>query len=108
MKIFSRKKGEAFNSGKRYTITEKSYIIYIIDGWHYFYCAWWNIDVGLPKYKDRDRKFFLFARKIYTETNIQEGDIALQIIKKRAMLIKHRSFFMLQMFIVLQWYCLPE
>jgi hypothetical protein len=39
-----------------------------IDGWHYFYCAWWNIDVGLPKYRDRDRRFFLFARKIYTDT----------------------------------------
>jgi hypothetical protein len=39
-----------------------------IDGWHYFYCGWWHIDVGLPKYRDRDRRFFLFARKIYTET----------------------------------------
>lgn len=39
-----------------------------IDGWHYFYCGWWPIDVGLPKYRDRDRRFFLFARKIYTET----------------------------------------
>jgi hypothetical protein len=39
-----------------------------IDGWHYFYCGWWNIDVGLPKYRDRDRRFFLFARKIYNET----------------------------------------
>jgi hypothetical protein len=39
-----------------------------IDGWHYFYCGWWNIDVGLPKYRDRDRRFFLFARKIFNET----------------------------------------
>jgi len=39
-----------------------------IDGWHYFYCAWWNIDVGLPQYRDRDRKFFIFARYIYNET----------------------------------------
>ena len=39
-----------------------------IDGWHYFYCGWWSIDVGLPKYRDRDRRFFLFARKIFTET----------------------------------------
>jgi len=39
-----------------------------IDGWHYFYCAWWHIDIGLPDYKERDRKFFLFARKIQTET----------------------------------------
>ena len=39
-----------------------------IDGWHYMYIAWWHIDVGLPKYRSRDRKFFLFARMIYTET----------------------------------------
>ncbi len=39
-----------------------------IDGWHYFYCAWWKIDTGLPEYRDRDRRFFLFARYIYTET----------------------------------------
>jgi len=38
-----------------------------IDGWNYFYCGWWHIDVGLPKYRDRDRRFFLFARKIYNE-----------------------------------------
>src|SRR5690606_31220780 len=43
-----------------------------IDGWHYFYCGWWNIDVGLPKYRDRDRRFFLFARKIFTETKAPE------------------------------------
>ena len=39
-----------------------------IDGWHYFYCGWWHIDKGLPEYRDRDRRFFLFARKIYNET----------------------------------------
>jgi len=39
-----------------------------IDGWNYFYIAWWKIDVGLPKFRDRDRKFFLFARHIYNET----------------------------------------
>jgi hypothetical protein len=39
-----------------------------IDGWHYFYCAWWKIDVGLPIYRDRDRRFFLFARYIFNET----------------------------------------
>lgn len=38
-----------------------------IDGWHYFYCAWWHIDIGLPEYRARDRKFFLFARMAYTE-----------------------------------------
>jgi hypothetical protein len=45
-----------------------------IDGWHYFYCGWFNIDMGLPKYRDRDRKFFLFARKIYTETKAPKID----------------------------------
>lgn len=40
-----------------------------IDGWQWLYIAWWQIDVGLPKYRSRDRKFFLFARKIYTETH---------------------------------------
>lgn len=39
-----------------------------IDGWHYFYISWWHIDVGLPKYRDRDRKFFLFARMCHDET----------------------------------------
>lgn len=38
-----------------------------IDGWHYFYITWWQIDIGLPKYRARDRKFFLFARMCYTE-----------------------------------------
>lgn len=45
-----------------------------IDGWHYFYCAWWHIDTGLPEYRDRDRRFFLFARKIYTETKYPKCD----------------------------------
>jgi len=45
-----------------------------IDGWHHFYCSWWNIDVGLPKYRDRDRRFFLFARKIYNETEAPRCD----------------------------------
>ncbi len=39
-----------------------------IDGWHFFYIAWWKIDIGLPDYRSRDRKFFLFARVIYTDT----------------------------------------
>lgn len=39
-----------------------------IDGWHYFYCAWWNIDIGLPKYRSRDWKFFHAARYCYTTT----------------------------------------
>jgi hypothetical protein len=40
-----------------------------IDGWHYFFCSWWSIDVGLPEYRSRDRKFFLFARMTYNETH---------------------------------------
>ena len=39
-----------------------------IDGWQYLYCCWWYIDIGLPQFRDRDRKFFLFARMIYTDT----------------------------------------
>jgi hypothetical protein len=46
-----------------------------IDGWHYFYCAWWHIDTGLPQYRDRDRRFFLFARKVYTETRYPVCDV---------------------------------
>jgi hypothetical protein len=45
-----------------------------IDGWHYFYCGWWHIDTGLPEYRDRDRRFFLFARKVYTETKYPKCD----------------------------------
>jgi len=44
-----------------------------IDGWHYFYIGWWKIDVGLPKYRDRDRKWFLFARMVYKDTRIFEN-----------------------------------
>lgn len=33
-----------------------------IDGWHYFYISFWHIDIGIPDYRDRDRKFFLFAK----------------------------------------------
>lgn len=39
-----------------------------MDGWHWFYCSWWKIDIGLPDYKSRDRKFFIFARHCYTTT----------------------------------------
>ena len=38
-----------------------------MDGWHFFYCGWWKIDVGLPKYRNRDYKFFHFARMCYKE-----------------------------------------
>lgn len=39
-----------------------------IDGWHYMYLSYWNIDVGLPEYRSRDRGFFLFARHTFTTT----------------------------------------
>ena len=39
-----------------------------IDGWHYFYLGYWHLDIGLPEYRSRDRKFFLFARFCYTDT----------------------------------------
>jgi hypothetical protein len=55
-----------------------------IDGWHHFYCSWWNIDVGLPKYRDRDRRFFLFARKIYNETESPRCDAKGFAIKNAA------------------------
>ena len=45
-----------------------------IDGWQYFYCAWWHIDTGLPQFRDRDKRFFLFARKVYTETKYPKCD----------------------------------
>jgi len=69
-----------------------------IDGWHYFYCGWWHIDVGLPKYRDRDRRFFLFARKIYTETKYprcDENGFAIQDSKGRYEWIEtgHRLFY---------------
>jgi hypothetical protein len=39
-----------------------------IDGWHYFYLNFWKLNIGLPKYRYRDRLFFLFARFCYTDT----------------------------------------
>lgn len=44
-----------------------------IDGWMYFYCNFWNLDIGLPKYRDRDRRFFLFARFCYTTSIDDKG-----------------------------------
>lgn len=44
-----------------------------IDGWHYFYLAYWNLDTGLPEYRSRDRTFFLFARFCYTDTTLPDG-----------------------------------
>jgi len=39
-----------------------------IDGWHWFFLSWWNLDSGMPEYRYRDRIFFLFARYCYTTT----------------------------------------
>lgn len=38
-----------------------------IDGWHWFYLNFWELDEGLPEYRSRDRKFFLFARMCYND-----------------------------------------
>ena len=38
-----------------------------IDGWHYFFCGGWNIDIGLPHFRDRDRRWFIAARFFYNE-----------------------------------------
>ena len=55
-----------FNNGKPTYIT----------GPNFFWLAWWGIDTGLPKYRSRDRKFFLFAKMIFGEsrtfTNLDE------------------------------------
>lgn len=40
-----------------------------IDGFHFFYCGFWPIDTGFPKYRYRDRLFFIFARFCYTDTH---------------------------------------
>lgn len=37
-----------------------------IDGWHFFYCNYFHLDIGLPKFNYRDRLFFIFARYCYT------------------------------------------
>lgn len=52
-----------------------------MDGWHYFYCGWWNIDIGLPHFRDRDRRWFIAVRSIYNEkrtfVNIDENGWAI-------------------------------
>jgi hypothetical protein len=39
-----------------------------MDGWNFFYCGFWNIDIGLPGYRDRDRRWFIAARFFKDET----------------------------------------
>lgn len=41
-----------------------------IDGWHYFYLNFWNLDVGLPDYRETDWEYFHFARFTYTNTEV--------------------------------------
>ena len=38
-----------------------------IDGWHYMYLNYYELDIGLPEYRDRDRRFFHFARFCYND-----------------------------------------
>jgi hypothetical protein len=38
-----------------------------IDGWHYLYLNFWELDDGLPEYRERDWKFFHFARFCYKD-----------------------------------------
>lgn len=35
-----------------------------LDGWHYFFLNFYKIDEGAPEYRDRDRRFFIFAKYI--------------------------------------------
>jgi len=39
-----------------------------LDGWHYWYLAVYNLDIGAAEYRDRDRRWFLFARDCATTT----------------------------------------
>lgn len=41
-----------------------------ISGTHYFYVNFWSIDIGIPEYRYRDRKFFLFEKYCKTTTKI--------------------------------------
>jgi len=50
-----------------------------IDGWHYAYCSFWiMLDVtkndGYPEFRDRDRKWFHFARYCFTTTEDENGN----------------------------------
>lgn len=39
-----------------------------IDGWHWLYLSWWQLDSGFPEFRYRDKMFFFFARYCYTTT----------------------------------------
>lgn len=38
-----------------------------ITGWHYFYLNFWELPEGKPEFRQRDRKFFLFAEFTYKD-----------------------------------------
>lgn len=40
-----------------------------MDGWHYFYQNFYELDIGAPEYRDRDRRFFIFAKFIKNDPN---------------------------------------
>lgn len=44
-----------------------------ISRWHYVFLTAWNMDVGLPEYRDSDRRWFLFAEFCYTDTKTVDG-----------------------------------
>lgn len=46
-----------------------------LDGWHYAFCAFWHLEGDkLPEYRDRDRRWFHFARHCYTTTEDDKGN----------------------------------
>ncbi len=45
-----------------------------IDAWQYEYVNFFNMDIGLPDYRDRDRRWFHFARFCYTTTHDDKGN----------------------------------
>jgi len=59
---------------------DKGYWCYIngkptyISKWHYFYCSFWKLDIGLPDYRDRDRRWFNFAEYCHTTKENEKGE----------------------------------
>lgn len=39
-----------------------------LPGWFFMYCSFFKLDIGLPDYRDRDRRFFLVAWYVFTCT----------------------------------------
>lgn len=44
-----------------------------LDGWHYRFLNFWDMTDAEVDYRDRDRRWFLFARYIYTSQEDQHG-----------------------------------